>query len=361
VVPVIERPSRAATDAGAMASPVPVVDLARRAARLAPELERAVARVVASGVYLLGPELEAFEAELAQYSGRRHAVGVASGTDALRLALVALGVGPGDEVLVPAFTAVPTAAAVCAVGATPVFVDVDVETAAMDPASAERAMTARTRAVVPVHLYGRPAPLPELGIPVLEDAAQAMGALDASSGSAAVACSFYPTKNLGGVADGGAVLTDDEALAAEVRLLRAHGVTDGYAHTRVSTNARLSELAAAALRVGLPHLDADNARRRSIATRYREAAPDLVWHTPHDRHVYHLCVARVPDRAAFRARVSFATGVHYPLALTQQPAYRHFTSATCPNAEAWARECVSLPCFPEMTDDEIGAVCRSIQ
>lgn len=339
---------------------LPVVDLARRSARLQPELSEAVARVLASGSFLLGPELEAFEAELAAYSGRRHAVGVASGTDALRLALVGLGIGPGDEVIVPAFTAVPTAAAVCAAGATPVFADVDPETAALDPDAAARAVTARTRAVVPVHLYGRPAPLPDVGVPVLEDAAQALGALDAGSDSAAVACSFYPTKNLGGVCDGGAVLTDDDELAAAVRLHRAHGLTAGYVHTRIATNARLSEIAAAALRVGLPHLDADNARRAAIAARYRDAAPGLRWHDAHPRHVYHLCVARVTDRDGFRARMPFATGVHYPRALTRQPAYERFVVAACPEAEAWAAECVSLPCFPEMTDDEIEAVCRSL-
>jgi dTDP-4-amino-4,6-dideoxygalactose transaminase len=287
-------------------------------------------------------------------------VGVASGTDALRLALVATGIGPGDEVLVPAFTAVPTAAAVCAAGATPVFVDVDPATATMDPPAAAAAVTRRTRAVIPVHLYGRPAALPDLGLPVIEDAAQATGALDPASGSAAAAYSFYPTKNLGGVTDGGAVVTDDADLAAELRLLRAHGVTEGYVHTRVSTNARLSDLAAAALRVGLPRLATDNARRREIAARYRAAAPGLAWQADHPRHVYHLCVARVPDRAAFRAAAPFGTGVHYPLALTQQPAYADFVRDPCPEAEAWAAECVTFPCFPELTDDEVEAVCRTI-
>jgi dTDP-3-amino-3,4,6-trideoxy-alpha-D-glucose transaminase len=341
--------------------PIPVVDLARRAARLAPELEPAIARVVASGVYLLGPELAAFESELAGYSGRRHAVGVASGTDALRLSLLAMGIGPGDEVIVPAFTAVPTAAAVCAVGATPVFADVDPATATLDPDAARRVVTDRTRAVIPVHLYGRPSSIPDLGVPVLEDAAQALGSLDPSSGAAAVACSFYPTKNLGGMTDGGAVLTDDDGIAATVRLARAHGLAEGYSHTMVATNARLSELGAAILRVGLPHLDADNARRRDIAARYREAAPSLGWQDPHPRHVYHLCVARVRDRDAFRANMPFATGDRYPLTLTEQPAYAAYVREPCPSAEGWARECVSLPCFPEMTDDEIEAVCRSLQ
>jgi dTDP-3-amino-3,4,6-trideoxy-alpha-D-glucose transaminase len=340
---------------------IPVVDLARRAASLEPELVEAVTRVVRSGIYLFGPQLDAFQRELAATTGRGHAVGVSSGTDALRLALVALGVGPGDEVLVPAFTAVPTAAAVCATGAAPVFVDVDAATATLDEVAARGAVTDRTRAVIPVHLYGRPAELPDLGVPVVEDAAQAFGALDPASGSAAVACSFYPTKNLGGIADGGAVLTDDAELAAALRLLRAHGHTGDYVHTVIATNARLSDVAAAALRVGLPRVDADNARRREIAARYRAAAPGLGWQADHPRHAYHLCVARVPDRDAFRRALPFDTAVHYPRALTRQPAYEGFTRAPCPEAERWAAECVSFPCFPEMTDDEIEAVCRAIR
>jgi dTDP-4-amino-4,6-dideoxygalactose transaminase len=349
------------TDGDPPSPRIPVVDLARRARALEPELSEALDRVVASGNYLFGPELTAFEAEFAEFAGRRHAIGVASGTDALRLSLVALGIGAGDEVLVPAFTAVPTAAAVCAAGATPVFVDVDPDTATIDGASARAAMTERTRAVIPVHLYGRPAVVPDLGVPVVEDAAQAHGALDRRSGSAAAAYSFYPTKNLGGITDGGAVVTDDDELAATVRLLRAHGVTTGYVHTRVSTNARLSDVAAAALRVGLRRLTSDNARRREVADRYRAAAPELRWQSDHERHVFHLCVARVPDRETFRDRVTFDTGVHYPLALTQQPAYQEFVRSPCPEAEQWAAECVSFPCFPELTDDEIEAVCRAIR
>ena len=212
-----------------------------------------------------------------------------------------------------------------------------------------------------MHLYGRPAPIPDLGVAVVEDGAQAHGALDPDADSVAAAYSFYPTKNLGGITDGGAVVTDDDDLAQTLRLLRAHGVTTDYVHTRVSTNARLSDVAAAALRVGLRRLDAGNARRRAIAARYRAAAPGFRWQADHERHVYHLCVARVPDRAAFRDRVPFGTGVHYPLALTRQPAYAQFVRESCPEAESWAAECVSFPCFPEMTDDEIEAVCRAIR
>lgn len=340
---------------------LPVVDLRRRMHPVLPDLLAAVERVLRSGQLLLGPETAAFERELASWAGRRHVVAVASATEGLRLALAALGLGPGDEVVVPALTAVPTAAAVCAAGATPVFADVDPATAALDPASAEACRTDRTRAVVPVHLYGRPAPLPALGVPVVEDAAQAQGALDPASGSAFAVYSFYPTKNLGGIGDGGAVVTDDDELAERVRRLRVHGQRDGYEHTDVATNARLSEIEAAGLRVLLPRLDAQNARRREIAAAYRDAAPDLRWQADDPRHVYHLCVVRVPDRDAWRASLPFTTGVHYPRALTQQPAYARFVRAACPQAESWAAECVSLPCFPEMTDEEVEDVCRALR
>jgi dTDP-4-amino-4,6-dideoxygalactose transaminase len=339
----------------------PVVDLARRTAALQPELGEAVGRAVHSGSYLLGPETEAFEVEFADFCGRRHAVAVASGTDALRLTLRALGVSYGDEVVVPAFTAVPTAAAVCATGATPVFVDVERETAALDADAAAAAVTDRTRAVIPVHLYGRPSGMPDIGIPVLEDAAQAHGAIVPPAMSMAAAYSFYPTKNLGGIGDGGAVVTDNDDIAAQVRLLRVHGLTDEYQHMAVSGNSRMSEIEAAALRVGLRHLGEWNARRQVIARAYREAAPAMRWQEPHERHVYHLCVARVDDRQAFRARMPFGTAVHYPRALTQQVAYQQFVRGGCPEAESWAAECVSLPCFPEMTDDEIEVVCRALQ
>jgi dTDP-3-amino-3,4,6-trideoxy-alpha-D-glucose transaminase len=338
-----------------------VVDVARRAASLQPELGEGIDRVLRSGSFLLGPETEAFEAEFAAFCRRRHAVAVASGTEALRLALRALDVGAGDEVLVPAFTAVPTAAAVCATGAVPVFVDVERDMATLDAGAAAAAVTDRTRAVIPVHLYGRPAPLPDIGVPVLEDAAHAHGALDAGAPSVAAAYSFYPTKNLGGIGDGGAVVTDDDDLAAGVRLLRSHGLTDGYQHAAVSGNSRLSEIEAAALRVGLRRLPEWNARRQAIARAYREAAPGMRWQAPHDRHVYHLCVARVGDRDGFRARMPFDTAVHYARALTQQAAYETFVRVACREAESWAEECVSLPCFPEMTDDEIEVVCRALR
>jgi dTDP-4-amino-4,6-dideoxygalactose transaminase len=250
---------------------------------------------------------------------------------------------------------------VCATGASPVFADVERDTALLDPQHAAAAVTERTRAVIPVHLYGRPAAAPDLGVLVLEDAAQAHGALDPQAASAAAAYSFYPTKNLGGIGDGGAVVTDDGDLAAQIRLLRAHGLTGDYEHTAVTGNSRMSEIEAAALRLELRRLPEWNARRQLIARAYREAAPEMRWQSPHERHVYHLCVARVDERDAFRARMPFGTAVHYPRALTQQPAYRQFVRDPCPEAESWAAECVSLPCFPEMTDDEIEIVCRALR
>ena len=216
--------------------------------------------------------------------------------------------------------------------------------------------------MIPVHLYGRPAAIPDLGVVVVEDAAQAHGALDPQSGSDAAAYSFYPTKNLGGITDGGAVVTDDDDLAATLRLLRAHGVTADYVHTRVSTNARLSDVAAAA-----PAGRAAPARRptTSVGGRSRRATAPLrpgCAGRPTTNATCSTCAsARIPDRETFRDRVPFDTGVHYPLALTQQPAYQEFVGAPCPEAEQWAAECVSFPCFPELTDDEIEAVCRAIR
>jgi dTDP-4-amino-4,6-dideoxygalactose transaminase len=342
---------------------VPLVDLSRRLGALLPLLTAAVGDVARSGQVLLGPELVAFEREFAAFTGRRHCVGVGSGASAIQLALVALGVGPGDEVIVPAFTAVPTAAAVATLGAVPVPVDVDRSTGALDPAAALAARTSRTAAVVPVHLYGRPAPLPDLGVPVVEDAAQAHGALVDGPRGVMACYSFYPTKNLGGIGDGGAVVTDDAELAERVRRLRVHGQAAGYVHHDVAMNSRMSEVEATWLRLALDVLPAGNARRHAIAARYAEAAPELTWHPDHPHHVRHLCVARTPARDEVRARLEAAgvqTGVHYPVAITRQPAYQPFVRDACPEAEAWAAECVSVPCFPELTDAEVDHVCEAL-
>jgi dTDP-3-amino-3,4,6-trideoxy-alpha-D-glucose transaminase len=288
-------------------------------------------------VYLLGDETRGLEADLAGWATNggeqpSHAVAVASGATALQLTLRALGVGPGDEVIVPAFTAVPTASAVAALGATPVLVDVEAATANLDARLVDAARTARTRAVVVVHLYGRPATLPDTDLPIVEDAAQAQGALCHDGRSAAVAYSFYPTKNLGGIGDGGAVVSTDRDLIDRVARLRTHGMTAQYVHDEVSQNFRLSEIEAAWLRLG-------------------------------PRHAYHLCVARFADRDTARARLAelgVGTAVHYPLAVNQQPAYRCLSRTAYPQAEAWSAECVSLPCFAQMTDAEVDLVASAL-
>lgn len=346
---------------------VPVLDLSRRNGRHREAFLQATDRVLSSGIVLLGPELARFEEAFARYTGYRHAVAVGSGAGALQLAMAACGVGagPDDEVIVPAHTAVPSAAAVCALGAIPVLVDVDADTAALDVRACERAITDRTKAIMPVHLYGRPAPLPHLGIPVIEDAAQAHGALHHTDRSAAVCYSFYPTKNLGGIGDGGAIVTDDDTLAATVRRLRAHGMSPDrqYVHTDISMNFRMSELEAAWLSLLLPSLDANNRRRREIAARYRRAAPHLRWHADHPHHVHHLAVFRTARRDAVRDELKargVATAVHYPLSVPEQPAYRHFARADCPQAIRWAAECVTVPCFPEITDEEVDIVSQAL-
>ena len=348
---------------------VPVVDLSRWGTEAAEAYAERVAAVARRGVFLLGDETRSFEAELAARAdatgdGSPHrAVAVASGATALQLALRAVGVGPGDEVIVPAFTAVPTASAVAALGAVPVPVDVEAHTANLDPRLVEAARTERTRAVVVVHLYGRPAIRPDTDLPVIDDAAQAQGAVAHDGGSAAVAYSFYPTKNLGGIGDGGAVVSSDTALVERVARLRGHGMTAQYVHEDVSQNFRMSEIEAAWLRLGLANLEAWNERRRAIVAHYRAAAPDLAWHADHPRHVHHLCVARFTRRDEVRALLAergVGTAVHYPLAITQQPAYLHLTRIPCPEAEAWAAECVSLPCFPHLTDAEVETVAEAL-
>ncbi len=342
---------------------VPFIDLTRRYRRFEPDLLDVVRRVIASGRVLLGDELAALEHELADALGVAHVVGVASGASAIELLLVACGVGPGDEVIVPAFTAVPTASAVCAVGAVPVPVDVDESTAGLDVEATQRAITPRTAAIIPVHLYGRAVdvdPFLRLGPTVIEDAAQAQGARSGVGGRAA-ALSFYPTKNLGGIGDGGAVITDDASLAADVRRRRQHGMTEQYVHEAISQNFRMSEIEAGWLRVQLAVLDEATQRRRSIARQYRAAAPWLEWQADHDDHVYHLCVAKVADRDVFREALAAAgvgTAVHYPLTIGSQPAYRSFLREPTPIADDWAARCVSLPCFPEMTDAEVERVAE---
>ena len=329
-----------------------------------------------SGRFVLGGEGAAFEAEFAQAVGVRHAVGVGSGTDAIELALRGLGVGPGDEVVTQANTCVPTVAAIERAGATPVLCDVDAETATIDPVSLEHALTSRTRAVVPVHLYGQVGDLEQVlavcserGLQVVEDCAQAHGATlggrVAGSMGAAGAFSFYPTKNLGALGDGGAIVTDDDALAERLRLLRQYGQTDRYHHVAHGVNSRLDEVQAAILRVKLTQLEAGNARRNEIASRYDAAlagAPVRPLKRLADRrHAFHLYVVVAPDRPMFQAALEergIATLVHYP-----RPVHGHAPYSALGNAgvslavsESFAGGVVSLPLYPELTEAEVEHV-----
>jgi dTDP-4-amino-4,6-dideoxygalactose transaminase len=348
---------------------VPVVDLSRRGERFATAFGEAAARIARGGSFLLGDELACFERELAVWLGAGHVAGVSSGASALQLALTAAGVQRGDEVLVPAFTAVPTASAVVAAGARPVAVDVDRHSACVTPEAIAAATTPRTRAAIVVHLYGYPSPIPEPGdavddgLVVIEDAAQAIGALRHPTRSRAVAYSFYPTKNLGGIGDGGAVVGQDQAIDERVRLLRAHGSVGRYRHDTISQNFRMSELEAAWLRLALGVLTDDIVARRRIAATYRAAAPGLCWQRAHPDHAYHLCVFKTAERESVRRRLAdagVATAVHYPLSLTQQPAYRELFPQPCAEAETWAAQCISVPCFPEMTQPEIERVAEAL-
>jgi dTDP-4-amino-4,6-dideoxygalactose transaminase len=247
----------------------------------------------------------------------------------------------------------------------PVPVDVDASTAGLDLQATQQAITEHTVAIVPVHLYGRPVDVDafvELGPTVIEDAAQAHGARAGVAGRTA-ALSFYPTKNLGGIGDGGAVLTDDDTVADAVRRRRQHGMTEQYVHDDISQNFRMSEIEAGWLRAQLAVLARATQRRRSIVARYRTAAPWLGWQADHPDHVYHLCVAKVADRDDFRsmlAAAGVATAVHYPLSIGQQPAYRRFRRHQTPVADDWAARCVSLPCYPEMTDAEVDRVADAL-
>jgi dTDP-4-amino-4,6-dideoxygalactose transaminase len=364
-----------ALDSRATASSrVPFNDLRPQYAAIRTEIDAAVAGVLARGWFVLGPEVEAFESEFAAYCDARHAVGVGSGTEALHLALLACEVGPGDEVVTVAHTAVPTINAISLTGAGPVFVDVDPDTYTMDPRAAAAAITPRTRALLPVHLYGHPAdmaPLRDLarrhGLRLIEDAAQAHGAAYRGTRTGTLgdlaAFSFYPTKNLGAYGDGGMVVTDDAALAERVRLLRNYGQTDRYHHQIEGLNSRLDELQAAVLRVKLRYLEEWTAARRDRAARYsaRIQRARVPREAPWARHVYHLYVVHVRQRAAVQQALAAAgvdTLVHYPIPAHLQPAYAHLEVAhgSLPVTERLADEALSLPLYPELPMDQVDRV-----
>ena len=363
---------------------LPLFDLARQWPALRDDAMEVFERIGRTGAFSLGAELRAFEAEFAEYCGSRHCIGLANGTVAIELALAAAGAGPGTEVITVPHTFIATVEAIDATGATPVLVDIDPVTRCIDPAALERAITPNTVAVVPVHLYGRPAPMDEIlrlceaaGIAVVEDTAQAHGALlsgrRAGSIGTAGAFSFYPTKNLGALGDGGAVVTDDDDVAARVRSLRHHGSApdDANRHERPGGTERLDNLQAALLSLKLPRLDDDNEQRRAAAERYRDRLEGLPLTLPPEdepemRSVYHLFVVELDDRDRVRAALAedgIGAGVHYPTPVHLQPGWRHlgFSPGDLPAAERAASRVLSLPCFPGIQDDEIDRVAGSLR
>jgi dTDP-4-amino-4,6-dideoxygalactose transaminase len=359
---------------------IPLLDLKAQYQSLKPALDDAVIRVLESGRYVLGPEVSAFEAEFAASCGTRHAVGVSSGTSALQLALLALGIGQGDEVITTPFTFVATVAAVLYTGARPVLVDVEQETLTLDPQLLERAITPRTRAVLPVHIHGQPAdmdPILEIaghhGVPVVEDAAQSHAAeyrgRRAGSDGVLGCFSFYPGKNLGAAGEGGAVTTNDDALAKKVRMLRDWGSEHKYEHLLQGFNYRLEEIQAAVLRVKLAELESWTEARRSHAALYRRlldvGAASSPVEAPGRRHVYHVFAIRHRTRdqlASALEREGIATGIHYPLPVHLQPAYADlgYCPGDLPVSERAAREVLSLPLYPEMSAAHVEEVAERV-
>jgi dTDP-3-amino-3,4,6-trideoxy-alpha-D-glucose transaminase len=353
-------------------------------AALRHELDEAASRVLGSGWFVLGPEVEAFERELASALGARHAVAVGNGTDALFLSLRALGVGPGDEVVTSPVSAAFTALAVLQAGARPVFADVDPATLNLDPEKVDAALSTRTKAIVPVHLYGHPADMDPIlaiargrGIAVVEDACQAHGALyrgrpvGTLAGERGIgALSFYPTKNLGALGDGGAILVNDPSVAATLRQLRNGGQSDRYRHELPGVNSRLDEIQAAFLRVGLRHLAAGNERRRALAGLYRTgldgSGVEPPREQPYARAVHHLFVVRHPRRDALAQALrerGIGTLVHYPTPLHLQPVFAPLGGepGDLPVAERATSEVLSLPLYPELGDEQLRAVVAAVR
>ncbi len=343
----------------------------------AEEVAAAIARVVASGWFVLGPEVEQFEAEFAAACGGTHAVGVGTGTDAITLILRALDIGPGDEVITPPLSAAYSALAVMMAGARPVFADIDPARLTLDPAAIDAAVTRRTRAILPVHLYGQPADMTAImavaarhNLAVVEDAAQAHLATSAGRpvGTIGVAgaFSFYPTKNLGALGDGGAVVTSDAALAARIKRLRNGGQTTRYHHEEAGANSRLDELQAAILRARLPYLRGWTTRRRQIAAAYRAGitVPGLTVPAQLDAgHVYHLFPILTTARTAAQAHLAahgIETLIHYPVPIPRQPALRSTDPRQCPVADRVCGEIFSLPMYPSLSDADVTAVVAAV-
>ncbi len=360
---------------------IPLVDLKAQYAAIKPEIQAAIGEVLDSAQFINGPAVADFERRFAEFCGAGYAVGVGNGTDALTLALKALGVGDGDEVITTANTFIATAEAIVAVGAAPVFVDVDPLHFNMTPEGFSAAITPRTKAVIPVHLYGQTAPIAEIvdiakrrSIKVIEDAAQAHGAeyngRRAGSWGDAATFSFYPAKNLGAYGDAGAVVTNSEEVAARARMLRDHGRTDKYLHEYIGVNSRLDTLQAAILDVKLAHMDEWNEARRAVAAKYDAALSEFAWLTApaeiaSGRHIYHLYVIQCARREELRLYLSdngIGVGIHYPVPLHLQPAFRSlgYGAGDFPVAERLADSILSIPMYPEMTATQQRRIVQAI-
>lgn len=361
---------------------VPMLDVRRQNAPLERELREAFDRVLRSGNYILGADVERFERDAAAVAGARFAIGVSSGTDALLAAFLSLGIGRGDEVICPAFTFFATAGCIVRVGATPVFADSRPGCFNIDPASVERLITPRTKAIVPVHMFGQPADIDEIldiarrhGLRVVEDTAQSFGAAHRGHPVGALGdvgtVSFYPTKNLGAFGDAGLVLTNDPALDAQVRLLRNHGAERQYFHRTVGGNFRLDAIQAALLAVKLPLLAGYTAGRQENARRYHrllDGIPGLVLPAvlPDRTHIFHQYTVRAPGRRdelrAFLTERGIGSAIYYPVPLHLQECFRDLgPQPSLPVAEALAEQALSLPVFPEMTEEEQGAVVEAVR
>ena len=360
---------------------IPLLDLVAQYKTIKPEIDAAIQDVLNSGKFILGPNEHSFEEEVAAYLGVKHAVGLASGTDALVIALRAAGVGPGHEVIVPAYSFFATAGAVLTVGARPVFVDVDPQTYLINCQQAAAAVTERTRAIIPVHLYGQPADMDEIqaiatqhNLKVIEDNAQAFGAEYRGRKTGAIGdlgcLSFFPSKNLGAYGDSGMITTNDDALAEQVRMLRTHGWKKKYYPEMLGYNSRLDELQAAILRVKLKYVDGWNRARREAAHHYTGYLKEFGIQTPveaPDRtHVYHLYIMRSADRAAFQQRLKekgVASEVYYPQPLHLAAPCRPlgWREGTLPIAEKASQETVALPLYPEMTSEQVAAVLKAVE
>jgi dTDP-4-amino-4,6-dideoxygalactose transaminase len=357
---------------------IPMVDLKSQYAFIKDEIDTAILQALAETRFILGPNVQAFDQEAGDYLGAKHAISCASGTDALHLALLAAGIKPGDEIITSAFTFIATGEAIRYIGAEPVFVDIQAHSLNIDPARIRAAITDKTRAILPVHLFGLPADMKEIqaladefGLLVIEDCAQSFGSRYQGKTTGTMGCvgaySFFPSKNLGCYGDGGMITTNDDEIAAQIRLLRNHGSSQQYHHDVIGYNSRLDELQAVVLRIKLKYIDEYNQKRLAVASSYNQRLANSRFQTPailDDRdHVFHQYTVLCDDRDAVREHVlsqEVACAVYYPIPLHRQKVFADTTTVELPITESTASRCLSLPIYPEMTETQIETVCEAI-